>query len=102
MKSLTSRDAAAGATLRNWTGGSFLGTSRKTIPATTMSTMMTNQIVIIAPNIVSLPAIFLRLRRRPERHAGLVVDKRISPGASDGTARVLPVRFRATVTGYRP
>ena len=46
MKSLTSRDAATGATLCSWTGGSVLGMSRKTIPATTMRTMMMNQIVM--------------------------------------------------------
>jgi hypothetical protein len=55
MKSLTSRDAATGATLRSWTGGSFLGTSRRRIPAITISKMMMNQIVIMAPNVIPLP-----------------------------------------------
>jgi hypothetical protein len=55
MKSLTSLDAATGLTLRSRTGASFLGRKRSAIPATTMSAMMTNQMVIIVPNF-PLPA----------------------------------------------
>jgi hypothetical protein len=55
MKSLTSLDAAMGATLFSWTGGSVLTKMRNTIPATTIRTMMMNQISTIAPKAVPLP-----------------------------------------------
>ena len=127
MKSLTSRDAAAGATLCSWTGGSVLGTSRKTIPATTMRTMMMNQRVMRVPKFVSHHILAEKAGcRRCRACAGAAYPNlrtgtadRVSPapghcqdltppsgkairsGASDGTPQVLPIRFQKRQAVFR-
>jgi hypothetical protein len=52
MKSLTSLEAAVGATLCSWTGGRVLAKTRRMIPATTIRAIMMNQMVMMVPKAV--------------------------------------------------